>query len=85
MCALSCGLNVAILARFFRYLDGSIFVVWMDGVSISVSFHFLAAYAFVFNGIPFYIARHLAAKFGTCLWLSLCMFLCYVYMIHNLN
>ncbi len=53
MCALSCGLNVAILARFFRYLDGSIFVVWMDGVSMSVSFHFLAAMLLFLTGYLF--------------------------------
>jgi hypothetical protein len=34
---------------------------------------FFCCYTFFLNGISFYIARHLAAKFGTGLWLSSCM------------
>ena len=42
-------------------------------VFLLVSFHSLAAMLSFFNGIPFYIARLLAAKFGTCLRLFPCM------------
>jgi hypothetical protein len=42
-------------------------------VFLLVSFQFSRCYDFFFNGIPFYIARLLAAKFGTYLWLSPCM------------
>ena len=44
----------------------------MDGVSFGIV-SFSCCYAFFFNGIPFYIARLLAAKVGTCLRLSPCM------------
>jgi hypothetical protein len=33
-------------------------------VFLLVLFHSLVAMLFLFTGIPFYIARHLAAKFG---------------------
>jgi hypothetical protein len=44
----------------------------MDGVSFGIV-PFSCCYAFLFNGIPFYIARLLAANFGTYLRLSPCM------------
>ena len=60
------------LARFSRYLEGSFFI--MDGWCFSLGIiSFSRCYALSFNGIPFYIARLLAAKFGTCLRLSPCM------------
>ncbi len=44
----------------------------MDGVSFGIV-SFSRCYSFSFNGILFYIARLLAAKFGTCLRLSPCL------------
>jgi hypothetical protein len=44
----------------------------MDGVSFGIV-SFSCCYAFFFNGIPFYIARYLAAEFGTYSRLSPCM------------
>ncbi len=41
----------------------------MDGVSFGIVL-FSRRYAFLFTGVPFFIARYLAAKFGIYSWLS---------------
>ena len=64
-CVLSCGLNIAILARFGFDICMIQLWVWMDSVSLGiVSFLSLLRLFFVHQD-AFYIALHLAANFGT--------------------